>query len=187
MSTERVAATILLVGSVLFLTAAFLPVSQVFAEPSPAAKLEIISSKRAAWSTAQVLFGLGASIAAIGLGLVAYHLRDTPGVVWAYIGLAAVVLGAVFWDGHVYLRAIDPEGFVEGGPIGWLSTAYVLLTQAGLLAFGVSYLRAGYPAWLGGITVAGAVIFFIVFFVLRDIPPLLYYILTFIVGIRLML
>jgi hypothetical protein len=30
MSTERVAATILLVGSVLFLTAAFLPVSQVF-------------------------------------------------------------------------------------------------------------------------------------------------------------
>ena len=70
-----------------------------------------------------MLFGLGASIAAIGLGLVAYHLRDTPGAVWAYIGLAAVILGAVFWDGHVYLRAIDPEGFVEGGPIGWLFTA----------------------------------------------------------------
>ena len=187
MSTERVAATILLVGSVLFLTAAFLPVSQVFAEPSPAAKLEIITSNRTAWSTAQVLFGLGASIAAIGLGLVAYHLRGTPGAVWAYIGLAAVILGAVFWDGHVYLRAIDPEGFVEGGPIGWLFTAYALLTQAGLLAFGVSYLRAGYPAWLGGVTLAGAVIFFIVYFVLKDIPPFFYYILTFIIGIRLML
>ena len=187
MSTERVAATILLVGSVLFVVAAFLPVSQVFAEPSPAAKLEIITSNRTAWSTAQVLFGLGASIAAIGLGFVAYHLSGTPGAVWAYIGLAAVILGAVFWDGHVYLRAIDPEGFVEGGPIGWLFTAYALLTQAGLLAFGVSYLRAGYPVWLGGITVAGAVIFFIVFFVFKDIPPLLYYILTFIIGVRLML
>jgi len=65
--------------------------------------------------------------------------------------------------------------------------AYALLTQAGLLAFGVSYLRAGYPAWLGGIAVAGAVIFFIVFLVLKDIPPLFYYILTFIIGIRLML
>ena len=187
MSTERVAAIILLVGSVLFIIAAFLPVSQVFAEPSPAAKLEIITSNRAAWNTAQVLFGLGASIAAIGLGLVAYHLRGTPGAVWAYVGLAAVILGVVFWDGHVYLRAVDPEGFVEGGPIGWLFTVYALLTQAGLLAFGVSYLRAGYPAWLGVITVAGAVIFFIIFFVLKDIPPFFYYILTFIIGIRLML
>ncbi len=87
MSTERVAAIILLVGSALFLIAAFVPVSQVFAEPSPAAKLEIITSNPTAWTTAQVLFGLGASIAAIGLGFVSYHLRDTPGAVWAYSGL----------------------------------------------------------------------------------------------------
>ena len=103
MSTERVAAIILLAGSVLFIIAAFMPVSQVLAEPSPAAKLEIIDSNRTAWTTAQVLFGLGASIAAIGLGFVAYHLRGTPGAVWACIGLVAVILGAVFWDGHVYL------------------------------------------------------------------------------------
>ncbi len=186
MSTERVAAIILLVGSALFLIAAFLPVSQVFAEPSPAAKLEIITSNPTAWTTAQVLFGLGASIAAIGLGFVSYHLRDTPGAVWAYIGLVAVILGAVFWDGHVYLRAIDPEGFVEGRLIGWLFPAYALLTQAGLIAFGVAYLRAGYPAWLGGVTLGGAVIFFIVFFVFKDIPPLVYYILTFMAGVRLM-
>ena len=56
----------------------------------------------------------------------------------------------------------------------------------GLLAFGVSYLRAGYSAWLGGATVGGAVIFFIVFFVLKDIPPFFYYILTFMAGVRLM-
>lgn len=68
MGTERVAAIILLVGSVLFIIAAFMPVSQVFAEPSPAAKLEIRDSNRIAWTTSQVLFGLGASIAAIGLG-----------------------------------------------------------------------------------------------------------------------
>jgi hypothetical protein len=55
-----------------------------------------------------------------------------------------------------------------------------------LLAFGVSYLRAGYSAWLGGATVGGAVIFFIVYFVLKDIPPFFYYILTFMAGVRLM-
>ena len=186
MGTKRVGAIILLVGSVLFIIAAFMPVSYVFAEPSPAAKLEIITSSPAAWTASQVLFGLGASIAAIGLGFVARHLRGTPGAVWAYIGLAAVILGAVLWDGHVYLRAVDPEAFVEGRLIGWLFPAYALLTQLGLLAFGIAYLRAGYPAWLGGITVGGAVVFFIVLFVLKDIPPFFYYILTFIAGIRLM-
>jgi hypothetical protein len=78
MGTERVAAIILLVGSVLYIIAAFMPVSHVFAEPSPAAKLEIITSNRTAWSASQVLFGMGASIAAIGLGFVAHHLRGTP-------------------------------------------------------------------------------------------------------------
>lgn len=186
MSTERVAAIILLVGSVLFMIAAFMPVSRVFVEPSPAAKLEIIYSDRTAWTASQVLFGLGASIAAIGLGFVAYRLRTTPGAVWAYVGLAAVILGAVLWDGHVYLRGVDPEAFVEGRLIGWLFPAYALLTQLGLIAFGVAYLRAGYPAWLGGVTVGGAIIFFMVYLVFKDIPPFVYYILTFIAGIRLM-
>lgn len=116
MSTERVAATFLPVGSALFIIAAFMPVSQVYVAPSPAAKLQIIYSAPTAWIASQVLFGLGASIAAIGLGFVAYHLRGTPGAVWAYIGLAAVILGAVFWEGDVYLRTIDPEGFAKGGP-----------------------------------------------------------------------
>jgi hypothetical protein len=185
MSTERVAATFLLVGSVLFIIAAFMPVSQVYLAPTPAAKLQIIYSNPTAWIASQVLFGLGASIAAIGLGFVAYLLRTTPGVVWAYLGLGAVILGALFWERYVYLRTIDPEGFAEGGPVGWLFPAYALLTQFGLLVFGVAYLRAGYPSWLGGITIVGAVIFFMVYLVFKDIPPFVYYILTFIAGIRL--
>ena len=187
MRSERVAAAFLLVGSVLFIIAAFMPVSQVYIAPTPPAKLQIIYSDRTAWTASQVLFGLGASIAAIGLGFVAYHLRATPGAVWAYVGLGAVILGAVFWEGYVYLRTIDPGGFAEGGPVGWLFPAYALLTQFGLLVFGVAYLLAGYPSWLGGITITGAVIFFIVFLILKDIPPFFYYILTFIAGIRLIM
>jgi hypothetical protein len=187
MSTERVAATFLLVGSVLFIIAAFMPVSQVYVAPTPAAKLQIIYSDRPAWIASQVLFGLGASIAAIGLGFVAYHLRTTPGAVWAYLGLGAVIVGAVFWEGHVYLRTIDPEGFAEGGPIGWLFPAYALLTQFGLLVFGVAHLQAGYPSWLGGITITAAVMFFLVFLTFKDIPPFFYYILTFIAGMSLIM
>ena len=67
-----------------------------------------------------------------------------------------------------------------------LFPAYTLLTQLGLLAFGVAYLRAGYPAWLGGITLGGAVVFFVVYLVFKDIPSFVYYVLTFIAGTRFM-
>ena len=45
---------------------------------------------------------------------------------------------------------------------------------------------AGYPAWLGGITLGGAVVFFVVYLVFKDIPPFVYYVLTFIAGTRFM-
>ncbi len=184
---EGIAAILLLVGSVLFLIGAFMPVSRVFMQPTPAAKLAIIAERPRAWTASQALFGLGAGIAAIGLALVASVLIDTPGAVWASSGVVAAILGAAFWVMHVYRRAVDPEGFVAGRHVRWLFPAYALLTQLGLLSFGVAFLLAGFPAWLVGVTLGGAVLFFVVFFVLRDIPPFVYYVLTLIAGIWLVL
>ena len=55
--------------------AAFLPVSRVFDEPSPAHKLEIITASPNAWTAAQILFGIGAMLTIGGLALAAFHLR----------------------------------------------------------------------------------------------------------------
>lgn len=64
----QTSATTMIVGSVLFLIAAFLPISfHVFPEPSPTKKLESISSDPGQWLASQVLFSLGAVVTVIGI------------------------------------------------------------------------------------------------------------------------
>jgi hypothetical protein len=183
LSFQWAAGVILIIGSIIFIIAAFSPISRVFGEPDPARKLEIMEKGRTGWTISQVLFVLGASVTAIGLGLVAYRLRGSPGAPLAWLGFGVVAVGAVLWDWHVYLRALDPAAFAFGTLPAWQFVAYTLLTLAGLAAFGVVYLRAGFPAWLGGVTIAGAAVLLVLYLVFRDMPPFVYYILTLLAGI----
>jgi hypothetical protein len=69
-SSVLVSGIVIFVGSALFLCAAFTPISfRVFPEKSATRKLEIIRASPTAWSVTQVLFGLGALVTAIGVGL----------------------------------------------------------------------------------------------------------------------
>ena len=115
----RIGATVTIAGSVPFLVAAFLPISRVFPEPSPAKKLEIIEADPGQWLVAQVMFALPASFAEglqppwrnlryvllteVGLGVFGAALLATRGPAWlgwlvmaAMAALAAVTL--VFGD-----------------------------------------------------------------------------------------
>jgi hypothetical protein len=183
MGIQRAAGVVLIIGSIIFIIAAFGPDSRVFVEPDPARKLEIMEKGRTQWTISQVLFGLGASVTAIGLGLAAYLLRRSPAAPLAWLGFVAVAVGAILWDWHVLKRALDPAAFAHGTLPLWQFTAYTLLTVAGLAAFGVVYLRVGFPAWLGVVTVAGAAVLFVLFLVFKDMPPFVYYILTILTGI----
>jgi hypothetical protein len=183
MGIQRAAGVVLIIGSIIFIIAAFGPVSRVFAEPDPARKLDIIEEGGTQWTISQVLFALGASVTAIGLGLAAYLLRNSPGAPLAWLGFAAVAVGAILWDWHVILRALDPAAFAHGTLPLWQFTAYTLLTTAGLAAFGVVYLRAGFPTWLGVLTIAGAAALFVLYLVFKDMPPFVYYLLTLLAGI----
>ena len=57
-SLQKSISLLLAFGSLLFIIAAFLPVSRVFMEPDPDRKLSIIRDKRMMWTTGQVLLAL---------------------------------------------------------------------------------------------------------------------------------
>lgn len=83
------------VGSLVFLVAAFLPISRVYATPGAQAKRELIASSPAAWRISQVLFALGAAMTAAGAGLVVL-IADLP---WPgllrWVPLALLGVGAM--------------------------------------------------------------------------------------------
>jgi hypothetical protein len=187
LSVERIAAVITIVGSVMFLAAAFLGTPRVFVEPSAVRKLEIINASPGLWTAAQIGFGLGAALAAGGLAIAAFHLREQSLTWLAYASVALLAVGALAWAGHLYARADDPVTFANGGLPAWPLVTYFVLTPAGFAGIGIILLRSSVPDWVGWLLVGSMVLILVATAVARDNVPLVYYGPTLVAGVMLYL
>ena len=179
---QRTTAIVLGMGSLMFLVAAFLPYSRVFAEPDAGKKLAIIMEMKGMWTIGQVLFGLGAVVTVVGLGLLSYGFRDVAMVRWAYLGVGMMFVGSLLWCWHLRERTIDPEAFANGLYARHLFTLYSIFTQFGLVLVGILLLKSCLPNWTGWMFIIGSGLFFLLMVIFRDMPPLVYYVLTMIAA-----
>jgi hypothetical protein len=150
-SPEQVSGILIIVGSALFLCAANTPISfRVFAPGRSASrKLEAIRGSPTAWSVTQILFGLGASITVIGIGVLAYGLGRQPPEWLIWTSVALLTLALVLWLWHLYRRTVDPDAFAEGRWPRSPLLAYFMLTEAGLAILGYALLRGDLAMWIG--------------------------------------
>lgn len=185
MDAGRASAGIIIVGSLLFLAAAFSPISRIFGIRDASEKLEIITASPIQWTVAQVFFALGAVVTVAGIGLLAYQLRDQGFSIYLHSGTALMGIGSLLWIWHVFARAVDPALFVAGGIPLWLFGGYSLLTIVGLALVGVALLQAGLQDWVGWLSIGAAVLFFVLGILFRDMPPFVYYAITLTIGIVL--
>jgi hypothetical protein len=182
-----ISGSVICLGSLLFLIAALSPSSRVFGAPDPEKKLAIIYASPRGWRISQMLFGVGALVVALGVGILAHSLRWLTGSL-LYLPAALLLAGAIAWGWHVYLRYIDPESFVHGELPGWHFVLYTLLTLAAFFLLGFELLRLlGVGTWLPWLLMGGSLVLFIVYLVIKDLPPLLYYLLGIVLGISLIL
>lgn len=185
-SLQKMSGIMIILGSVLFLIAAFLPISsRVFPEPSAVRKLEIIRDAPNAWLVTQICFALGALVTVIGLALVAYRFRDQSFALLMQGGVAVLLLGALLWIWHVYARTVDPAAFAEGALPAWPLVLYFLLTPTGLAVFGVALLRSALPQWVGWLMITSMALFLLLTVIFRDIPPFVYCAITLLTGVML--
>lgn len=182
----KISGIIILLGSTMFIIAAFSPISRVFGLRSAEDKLSTIMNARRAWGVSQVLFSLGAVVTALGVAFAAYALKDQPQASLLFTATAFLAIGAGAWVRHVYLRTIDPPAFVNGSLPGWHFALYTLLTTGGFLIIGVALLWMGFSPWAGWILVGGASLFFILYVIFKDLPPFFYYLLGLVLGFVLL-
>lgn len=173
------------VGSILFLIAAFLPYSKMFAESDPAKKMQIILDMHGMFNVAHVLFGLGSIITVIGLGLIIKHFKEIQGYNIAFAAVLLMFAGALLWTWHTTERIIDPEGFVYGKNTPYLFAIYSVFTQAGLFIIGLFLLKTVVPGWIGWLFVIGSATIFVLMIIFKDMPPFVYYVLTLIAAFTL--
>ena len=176
MTFERISGILLLIGSALFLTAAFLPISWVFAERDLGKKVEMITAAPESWRIAQFLFGAGALIAAIGFLYVYFHLRIRGAPIASLVAFLLAIAGALLWARHTYMRGVDPVAFVHKMMTPrWLAGAYLVLTQGALLALGIALRDANYPGWISWLNIGSAIAFSLILILFQDLPPFVYY------------
>ena len=186
-SSVLVSGIVIIVGSALFLCAAFTPVSfRVFTEKSAPRKLEVIRASPTAWLVTQILFGLGALVTAIGIGLLAYALRRQPSAWLIWVSVAVLISAAVLWLWHLYRRTLDPVAFAEGRWPRWPLLAYFMLTEIGLAILGYALLSSDLPSWIGWMLIGSMVLLLVLTLIYRDMPPLMFYLVTLIAGIALL-
>lgn len=182
MHNLKIGSIIVMVGSLLFFIAAFSPISRIFGITSPERKLEIILSAQNQWMVAQVFFALGALVTAIGIGIIAYYFRGQSSSVLLNTAVVILFIGAFLWTWHVYLRAIDPQLFVDRGIPVWYFAFYTFLTQTGLVLVGFALLRTDLQNWVGWMMIGSMGLFFVLTIIFKDMPPFVYYVVTLIAG-----
>lgn len=185
MNQDKAGAVIIIVGSVLFIAAAFSPISRIFGMPDAGERLAAISAAPSQWLLAQILFGLGAIVTVVGIGVLAFRLTGQDYAVYLITSTVLMAVGALLWSWHVYLRAADPALFTAGGIPLWLFAGYSLLTMAGLVLLGTALLQMALPSWVGWLPIVSAALFLVLALAFGDMPPFVYYLITLIIGVML--
>src|SRR5215216_2446724 len=179
-------AIVVIIGSVMFLTAAFMPISFVYGERDVQTQIARVQDSPLAWVISLSLFALG-SMLVVGLAWLTLYLRSTSAAFATSLGLVMIAFGTLCWVVIVYKRATLPLQDVFGAPtFGWLFIAYTLLTQAALIAYGLAFLQAGYPRWLGLGAIIPAALLCVAYLIFKDMPPFVYYVITLVIGSRLL-
>jgi hypothetical protein len=174
---------IMCLGAFMFLAAAFSPISRVFGVPEARRKLEMIRAAPGAWRISQWLFGGGALLFALGVALGTYALRGRLSAPLLYLPAALLLTGAAFWTWHVYLRALDPPAFVEEVLPGWHFRLYTVFILAALALIGAGLRQMAFPGWAGWVLLGGAGVLFVLYVILKDMPPFVHYLLGLLMGV----
>lgn len=175
----------LVAGAAVFVAVAFAPASFVFGIADPVRRREFLGDHARSWRWCQLPFGAGAVVSALGLVLLGAELDGwRRGVVLLAGALATAA--SVPWAEHCRLRALSPDGFLDGRLPGWHFRVYVWGTLTSLAITGVALLGTATPSWAAWGTAGAAAAMAAAFLGYGDLPPFLLYVVTGVLGAALL-
>jgi hypothetical protein len=164
MDAQRLSSVLLIAGFAVLLLGFPFGLRGIYLTTDPSERVGIIEKHKTRWYITQVLLGLGFLLIAVGFAVLASHLRTVANAWIPALGAAALVVGTISGVLFLYRQTTDPLSVYQGAYSG-METLNYWLSLAGLLLFGVAFLQAGLPAWLGYLTAGAALLYGAVFLV----------------------
>ncbi len=204
---HRLTGATMILGAVLFLIGAFMPLidtkGNFIYSLQSRQWLRIIFDHQLLWQWANFLFLSGAIVTILGLIMLTGLLRDAGDWAFSQLGLITFAFGVVLWVIIVAFRqSIDPwsaQEMVRTSALPdfyvpltlWthaLGVIYTVLAFAALAAYGGAVLLTHMlPRWIGWITLVYSLAGLVLFASTHDIPPLLHYLPSLVIGLFLLL
>lgn len=176
MNRQRLSAILLIAGFAALVFAAPFSVPGLYRITDPSERVEIIEQHKSNWSIGQFLVGIGISLTAAGFFVLNTRLYTVANAWITTLGAAAFIIAAFSGAIFIYRQTTDPLATYEGTYKAF-QTVYYALSLVGLLFFGIVFLQAGFPGWLGYMTAGAAIVFGIVSLI-TDIAFLTPYLVT---------
>lgn len=188
MDTQRLSAYLLLAGVAVMLVSFALGLGRrIYQTQDFNQRVEIIKASKTRWYVSQSLIAISALLTAGGffvLNIWLYGMADP----WPYtLGAGAMIIGAISGVIFVYRQTADPLSSYQGAYRAF-EFVYYWLAVGGLLLFGIAFLQAGLPTWLGYLTV-GATVIYAIFLAATDVgfaTPGLVFVLSLVIGVTLL-
>ncbi len=172
MDLEYIGGILIIGGFIIFWAGNIYSPPGIYQESDNQVRLEMVEQYKTRWVISQAGGGVGIGVIALGLLALGGHWSAEQGPWLTYLPAALNLLSVAFIAWYLYQYIVDPLTGWEGANsdiLTWISTLSML--GAGVL-FGVLFLRAGYPAWLGYVTIGYCVLAIAAFAIFH--PPSFY-------------
>jgi hypothetical protein len=192
MEQISVAGMLLISGFLLVMAASFAGPPRLYQEANSQEQLQLIEEYPNRWLASNVLFALAGLATAVGLILFTFSSQGEGSALISWLAALAYALGTLFWIFFLANRFQDPAQLFENYSFSPFTVALFGLLIIGLLLYGIAFLQAGYPGWLGYgtaglVTVIGLLAVVIPGTFFKWFPPQTLYFFTLAAGIALLI
>ena len=156
MELTRVAGLVMIAGFGLFVSGFSVGPPRIFEETELEARLWIIGEHPSRWKLVMWLGGLQPLVTAFGFLLLSVSLLGRQSTLLLAMGAASFIVAGVFVAAGIRGNIANPGAYLDRASQSPQTVGYLLLTALAGIIYGMVFLRADLPDWLGYITLGSA-------------------------------
>ena len=188
MDTQRIAGILIILGFITFWFGNLYSPPGVYSETDAELRLEATEKYPVRWALSQGLGGVGIAVIFLGLLVLSIKLSGEYSLAITYFPAALNIVAVILVSFYLYQYISDPVSIWEGNARAQLLVATLILVMIAGILYGILFLQAGLPQWLGYLTVGYCLLAVPVFIIFRP-PPFyvisLYFFILLAVGVAL--